>query len=147
MVSVVTLPILAGQFVTVGAQDVIVYVLVVYTVEVVYTDRDRDLVVVAAVEHELLEVVLLEGPELELDREEVELDREEVELVGVLDVEDVVEEPVATELEVDDEQLEELEALEAEVLVDEVDVEVVVEQLEDEEDEVPDEVHLKTDMM
>lgn len=36
IVSVVTLPILAGQLVTVGAQDVIVYTEVVYTVLVVY---------------------------------------------------------------------------------------------------------------
>jgi hypothetical protein len=33
---VVTLPSLAGQLVTVGAHEVTVYILVVYTVEVVY---------------------------------------------------------------------------------------------------------------
>ena len=36
MTSVVTEPSLAGQLVTVGAQDVTVYTVVVYTVEVVY---------------------------------------------------------------------------------------------------------------
>jgi len=36
MVSVVTWPILPGQSVTVGAQEVMVYTLVLYTVEVVY---------------------------------------------------------------------------------------------------------------
>ena len=36
MISVVTEPSLAGQLVTVGAQDVTVYTVVLYTVEVVY---------------------------------------------------------------------------------------------------------------
>jgi len=51
IVSVVTFPILAGQLVTSGAQEVTMYTLVVYTVEVVYfvteddEDGDEDIVV------------------------------------------------------------------------------------------------------
>lgn len=40
IVSVVTFPMLAGQSVTFGAHEVIVYVLVAYTVEIVYSVAD-----------------------------------------------------------------------------------------------------------
>lgn len=44
IVSVVTFPILAGQFVTVAAHEVIVYVVVAKTVEVVYCVGDGPVV-------------------------------------------------------------------------------------------------------
>jgi hypothetical protein len=48
MTSVVTEPSLAGQLVTVGAQDVTVYTVVLYTVEVVYGVVEAAAVEVAA---------------------------------------------------------------------------------------------------
>jgi hypothetical protein len=72
MVSVVTDPILAGQSVTVAAHDVMVYTVVVLTVEVVYEMLDE---VVAAAP---LPVPVDEGvDETEEELTELELDDED----------------------------------------------------------------------